>query len=111
MAVTVSHGGNVRAQYRTRAIPAYVVQVYVEQTGWCNATPHPFSTHHTGWHSLILSRPVGAKQLAGPSLPKLMAQSNTHVDSGIIRISFILGRPVAVKQLPGPSLPKTDGTF
>ena len=39
-----------------------------------------------------LSRPVGVKQLPGPSLPKLMAQFNPDVDSGIIRISQIIDR-------------------
>ena len=41
----------------------------------------PTHTHTT------LSRPVVVKQLPGPSLPKLMAQLNIDVDSGIIRIS------------------------
>ena len=35
----------------------------------------------------IPSRPVVVKQFPGPSLPKLMAQFNIDVDSGIIRIS------------------------
>ena len=38
----------------------------------------------------ILSRPVVVKQLPGPSLPKLMAQFNIDVDSGIIRISQLI---------------------
>ena len=37
-----------------------------------------------------LSRPVVVKQLPGPSLPKLMAQFNIDVDSGIIRISQLI---------------------
>ena len=40
----------------------------------------------------ILSRPVGVKHLPGPSLPKLMAQFDTDVDSGIIRISQFIDR-------------------
>ena len=51
---------------------------------WCVLCLQPF----TRWHSLILSRPVGVKQLSGPSLTKLMAQFNTDVDSGTIRIVF-----------------------
>ena len=41
-------------------------------------------------HSLTLSRPVVVKQLPGPSSPKLMAQFNIDLDSGIIRISQLI---------------------
>ena len=38
----------------------------------------------------ILGRPAVVKPLPGPSLPKLMAQFNIDVDSGIIRISQLI---------------------
>ena len=47
---------------------------------------HAHTNTCTTEHNL-LSRSVGAKKRPGPSLPKLMAQFNTAVDSGIIRIT------------------------